>query len=264
MKKKKYFIILFLIIITISVVTFARFIYTQRSEHYLESKDFYFYSDVLTLNNKKYTVSNWNGKEAYVFEFNLNNYKNDLAITKDDINYKVSVECPSNATCTTDLTGNIGTLTGNSKVDKTIKVTVVMNEEIEIGEEINLKLTVESTSPYKKVLKANFIIELSDYVYQIEDVSGRAYLILELINPKDEDITYHLSFDPRKINVDMTSPLVDHGTKGYTTIDGETYINSLDVTLDSTSTKELIFYKDDITQDYTYPVKNKQSIITVE
>ena len=66
MKKKKYLLLLIPIILIGLTATFSRYIYNKLSEHYLESKEFYFYSDVLTIDNKTYTAQNWDGTVSYV------------------------------------------------------------------------------------------------------------------------------------------------------------------------------------------------------
>lgn len=264
MKKKKYLLLLIPIILIGLTATFSRYIYNKLSEHYLESKEFYFYSDVLTIDNKTYTAQNWDGTISYIIPLIVKNYKNDLAITADDINYELSINCPDNATCTSDLTGNIDTLTGGEKSETKINITVVMNDKVEAGDKVKVEVTAKSTSTYKKTLKGNFNIEISDTTFEIDDKENRAYLVLRLANATPNTHTYKLSFDPTILNIDMTNSLVINGTKSTTTINNETFINGLEVIVSGTNSEEILFYKNDITKDYSYPITNETPIITVE
>ena len=47
------------------------------------------------------------------------------------------------------------------------------------------------------------------------------------------------------------------------TIDGYRYVSKFSFKVNAASSNTIIFYKDDITRNYTYPVVNNSSIITV-
>ena len=46
-------------------------------------------------------------------------------------------------------------------------------------------------------------------------------------------------------------------------INGYTYVNSFTYKLDAISSSKIIFYKPDVSLNYTYPISNSSSIITV-
>ena len=116
----------------------------------------------------------------------------------------------------------------------------------------------------------NKVVAIEDYngdtimAFEIDDKENRAYLVLRLANATPNTHTYKLSFDPTLLNIDMTNSLVINGTKSTTTINNETFINGLEVIVSGTNSEEILFYKNDITKDYSYPITNETPIITVE
>ena len=47
------------------------------------------------------------------------------------------------------------------------------------------------------------------------------------------------------------------------TINGHQYVSKFSFKVNASSSSEIIFYKDDITEDYTYPITNQTSVIQV-
>ena len=47
------------------------------------------------------------------------------------------------------------------------------------------------------------------------------------------------------------------------TINGHQYVSKFSFKVNASSSSEIIFYKDDITQNYTYPIVNPTSVIQV-
>ena len=48
-----------------------------------------------------------------------------------------------------------------------------------------------------------------------------------------------------------------------TTINGYTYVNSITIEIDASSSADLRFYKVDVSKDYTYPNGNSSSILQI-
>ena len=65
-----------LIILLVLVTVFARYIYNIINNYILETKRMYFYSSVLDINGRNFSIQNWDGYETYTFTVDLRNYKN--------------------------------------------------------------------------------------------------------------------------------------------------------------------------------------------
>ena len=78
---------------------------------------------------------------------------------------------------------------------------------------------------------------------------------------KGEDIS--ISFNPNVTIIDTTDNILDKYTYQTTTISGIDYVSSLDFVVDPVSTAVIKFYKINPAIDYTYPITNSTSIITV-
>ena len=73
-----------------------------------------------------------------------------------------------------------------------------------------------------------------------------------------------IKFDPTEILFDVTNSAYSDATNmTTTTINGKTYINGFTIKIDAISSKEIRFYKVDVSKNYTYPNKNNVSIVTV-
>lgn len=92
--KVKIGIVIFLIVLTITFAVFGRYVYNNIREAYFTSKEFYFTSDLLTLDNATYQYENWGGVDAYEINFDLYSYANTLLRLDYDLNYAVSCDTP--------------------------------------------------------------------------------------------------------------------------------------------------------------------------
>ena len=73
-----------------------------------------------------------------------------------------------------------------------------------------------------------------------------------------------ISFDPEDILIDLTSETFAKATDiQYKTINGNSYVNEFTISIDAISSADLRFYKQDVTQDYTYPNSSNNSIVTI-
>lgn len=94
LNKVKVIVSVFLIVMTIAVAVFGRYVYNTIREAYFTSRAFYFTSDLLTLDNATYQYENWGGVDAYEINFDLYSYANSLLRSEYDLNYNVSCETP--------------------------------------------------------------------------------------------------------------------------------------------------------------------------
>lgn len=300
-REHKRLSILILVIATLIILfgtTFARYVYNIIHNHILESNEFYFNSTVLAMNGKQYKINNWDGVNNYVLTVDVNNKKNSLKSTNSDITYNIEVSCPDTVTCTTNKTSGVIYKTSGSD---SYQITVTPKEEFHEGDEVEVTTKAKSTSPYEKELSATYIIgvETSNFSYNIEDNVGDKYFTLNLTNTstyyevetafssykagdrltpeeylsltKEEQencfsARVTISFKPKKIYLDMTNKNYLHRTpnsENTENVNGYAYINQFSFKMDAASSEKIMFYKQDPKLDYTYPIINEKSIITV-
>ena len=294
----KAIIIIFAIIAILSVIitVFARYVSNSLNNFFLESREFYFYSDKLTSDGAEYQINNWSGVEDYNITINLNSIKNNLKKTNYDIGYKVSYTATDNVIC--QLSKDEGIISAQNNSDY-FNLSITPNTRLENGDTVTIYIVAESTAEYKKELSATFtlVVGQENVTYQIEDETDNTYLelnitntqsyylvreefdnynigdridISEYINLSDENknkcysAEVTLLFDPNEIVIDNTDKNYLNATEeDYITLDGYTFLDTITVEVDALSSKNIRFYKKDKTKDYTYPVINEDSVITV-
>ena len=121
--KKQRVILLFIVILVVIIIlpTFSRYIYNNIKESYLNSKQFYFTSDLLNVNNNKVSFSNWGGNSVYSFEFNVNSKLNELTKVNYDMNYELTCTIVEKDKATLFIDSENGNST-EGKEDGTIKI----------------------------------------------------------------------------------------------------------------------------------------------
>lgn len=294
---KKIIILVLIIAFIISLPTLGKFISKKFHEFYLNSKHFYFYSNRLKDNNALYQLNNWSGVGNFDIEFDLTSEKNRYTYAEYDITYTVSANCPNTVTCSLSETG--GTIySTNTNHSNTITLHVVPNRVFVEGETLSIGVSASSTAPYKKTISATYeyVVGKSGVTYEIEDEPGRAYAVLKMTNavsfctvitafgdysvgdridsanfiglsPANQSKCVSeyidISFDPTILLVDNTSSIFDYATYTTRNIGGVEYINTMTFKIDPSSTLALKFYKDNVNSNYTYPIVNNISIVSV-
>ena len=295
-KKISITVLIILFIILILGFAYGRYLYNIINNYILETKAFYFNSSVLGINNNKYLVNNWDGVNSYTLTINVNNMKNSLVSTDSDITYETYVSCSNNATCT--LSKQSGVIYKNDHNDSYV-ITVVPKHTIGENEEVTVYTRATATSPYSKSLDATYTLTTvkSNFSYEIVDKEGSKYLELDVSNALtyykvqtafgdysvgdqlslDEYATLSdidkakcysaivtLSWNPNLIYLDMTAnEYLDRTTQTTQQINGYTYVNSFTYKLDAITSSKIIFYKPDISLNYTYPITTSTPIVTV-
>ena len=273
LNKLKVGIVVFLIMFAFAIAVFGRYVYNSVREAYLTAKQFYFTSNILTVNGAHYTYSNWNGIETYPIEFDLYTFMNQVTKLDYDLDYSVTcttsdtskITCTLNDSGTTTITGTIPATTNSSKVI----VHVTPKNPLAEGDSVKVKVTASTTVPYQKTISCEFTLrrETPEGVsYTIEDVEQRDYALLKITNENASEKAITLSFDPTKIRIDSNDEIyVNRESSGMTTttINGNSYVNKFVFKLDAETTRYVKFYKVEKAQNYTYPVVNPTSAIQV-
>lgn len=270
MKHRKYLIIIFLSTLALMVVyfgtTYAKYVYKEAHNYYLQSKGFYFTSDYLDVNTKQTVNNYWDGSSVY---FNIKNNINESIVTDYDINYKVKCTT-NNANATCNLNGS-----GKNEIDGVLKLNAVCENNTSDGVDtstftyeecssngytwnnkvvseemyfdivsddisrVNVNLEISSISPYKKTLVGKFILNkvktTTDIDIKYKDYSE--YGILNLRNNSNTTRCVVVSFDPNNLLVN------EYNTAKSYTKNSDNYIDSLTISINSSSSANYKFYK---------------------
>ena len=297
-KIKQLILIICFIMFCFSLITvLGRYITNSMNNFFVRSKEFYFYSDKLAEDNSAiYQIDNWSGVDDYIITINMNSRKNNIQVASDDIEYNITYTCSDNAIC--QLNKKNGVINANSNADF-FNLTITPNRQLDTGDKVVVEIEVDSKGNYKKKLKGRFtlVVGKEKITYQITDAKQKPYMELRITNTlsyyivkeafekyyvgeKIDSETYlnmieenrkkcysalvTIEFDPKKVLLDVTNQEYLKATNVDTIIiDGKTYIKKLTVSLEAISSKDIRFYKTDISKDYTYPNGNGTSILKI-
>ena len=248
MKKKK---ITVAVISAISALTLmlgivpslAKYVTEHGKQSKVVSDNFYFTSDYLSESAiPEYKIYGNN------VEFEIKNCIDSLRTNVADIEYTVSA---SDGTLTQggEPTSG-GTINGGTKAAHTVTLTYSGEEA-----EKEITVTVTSSSPYVKELKAKFIFAESVMRYEITDSAGSYYAEL-YIYTGDTAQTVTVNWDKAELLIDETNDYVIRGN-----LIAEK--NSASVSIPAHTTVKIAFFKTDITKDYSYALTKFDGTITM-
>lgn len=215
-KKLVFLLILLFIIIQVFIkvivpgtITFSRYVYSAVRNYYLNSKEFYFNSDKLSMNTAYFESDNWSGVEEYRVTINMNSKKNINEVSKVDINYNIEYEYgvfKSDGTpyeediidfylTDADQVGEGEAISrtifandySNNQDSFEFSVKPKTNANLENDDYVFVKITAKSTSPYTSTLTGEFkiIIGTLGMSYKIEDKSYDPYCEVIVTNTLD-------------------------------------------------------------------------------
>lgn len=294
---KQMIIIIAILLCTSSlVIIFGRYVTNSVNNFFLRSKSFYFSSDKLTEKNPTFQVENWSGVDDYIVTVNMNSRKNNIEAASFDIAYDIKYECSANALC--QLSKESGVIRKETNTDY-FNLTITPNQQLKSGDKVTVKIEATSTNGYKKTIKGKItlVVGQEQLTYQITDEQASPYMDLRITNTLsyyivDQEIDQYkvnqrididdylalteeeknkchsaivtVKFNPKEILIDNTSNAYQNATDIKTIeVDGEIYINEITMAIDAISSKDLRFYKVDVSKNYTYPNNNNQSVVTI-
>ena len=270
-EKKKLNIYIVLIIFFASIffattlVSLARYVYNVVYEHYLESKDFYFSSDILNINHGEYELTNnWDGSQTKRIPVNMFSKRNDKAYTASDITY--TIRCESSPNVVAVPTKNSGTIYGTDTMTIAqgagldyfeVVVNPANNQALGGGVRAWVDIYATANSPYAQELSGRIIIRTrgNNITYEIVDAVNSPYLTVNVTNAGAETAAITLSYSPSVVLIDMTSRfyLNSNSASNVTQqINGYAYLNSVTSNLASNGKFSVKFYKQDKRQNYSY------------
>ena len=297
-RKIKQIIIIIGILLSVGslVIVLGRYVTNSINNFFIKSKTFYFQSDKLTEKNPTFQVENWSGVDDYTITVNMNSRKNNIEVATMDIGYDIKYKCSSNAIC--QLNKESGIIKKETNTDF-FNLTITPNKQLQTGDKVIVEIEATSNTGYKKNIKGKFVLVVGQekLTYQITDAKEKPYMNLRITNTlsyyivdqafdgytvnqrididsylelsDDKKSKCHsaivtISFDPNYILIDNTGEsYINSINKKTVQINGETYINEITIPIDAISSKDLRFYKVDVSQNYTYPNNNNQSIVTI-
>ncbi len=278
MKRKlniKKLIICIVVLISIMIMpTFSRFVYNNARDIYLKSQNFSFSSNLLTNMGKTYKYSNWSGVDDYEINLQLYSYENELSLFTyegNGLEYNLTCEVEDSTKATAHLGTSAGIATETSYIPnatniKDLKIYIKPTENLQEGDTVKVKVTANTTKPYKKQISATFNIDVTDQsvTYRVEDDLSSIYATLKLVNPKNESRLVTLTFDPNIAVIDETNDCYKNRiSQTSENIDGVEYVNSIAFIMDPEDSNSIRFYKKDVNVDYTYPNgESTSSLIT--
>ena len=278
LNKLKVGICIFIIILTVTIAVFGRYFYNSVREAYFTSKQFFFTSDLLTLDNQTYTYENWGGIDVYEINVDLYSYANTLLRLDYDLDYEISCESldPTKIQC------NINSTSGPTKTTGTIyhteqdshaanvsqvKIYVTPLVQINKGETVTVAISAKTQEPYIKEISCEVTLKVKEQTtntFEIDDVANRNYAMLKISNVEDSSSQVTLEFDPSKVRLDLNDEIyVNRISEVTTTINGSEYVKKVVFNMEKESVKNVKFYKGDISKDYTYPAGETSPIINV-
>ena len=269
--KLKVILAIFVFIVFFMTVTgLGKFVYDTIKNGYLTSKKFYFTSDLLTsLGINTYNYEDWDGEGTYEIEFELYSQNNNLQQFTEDLNYTLmldydheKIQCSLSSVDFSVAESASGTIdTYQDRVipvaTHTQKVKIYVQQKdganLEIDNEIPLKITAYTTEPYRKSLSATFDLKIAEVSYVLEDKgAGSPFVILNIrnISEKKSEMTIELadsvvrSSKERALRLDITDSLYRESKE--IGVDDDGHVNKFVFDMDPETSRDIKLYKKSI------------------
>lgn len=214
-------IIIFVIVVIFFLIlssTMAKYVFVIQNIQQLESKKFYFNSDISADNENNYYTEMWDGEKELEVNFCVNNYENQNLITSEDIRYSIEVEKINdvNDEITTKIFGDNKEiseeqiLTGNVQSIKNYTIKISANKKI-TSDLVKIKLKINSISPYKKELTSDIDINILNNNNEINStiIDNGEYVTLK-IQTNDYIESKTITYDNTKLILDQSSAVLEN------------------------------------------------------
>lgn len=240
MKKRIIAVVVSAALLVLSVLcvvpALAKYATEQGKQSEINSPEFYFTSDYLSESVlPEYKI--YGGSVS----FEIRNFIDSFRVSQENITYTVSA--PDGTLSSAD-----GTLNGGTTASDTVTLTY-------IGEEKEITVTVTSSSPYVKELKAKFIFAESATRYEIID-SAESYYAELYIHTANEAETVTVHWDKAELLIDETNDYV------FGKLNADKNAASV-VDIPAHTTVKIAFFKNDITKDYSHALTKFDGTITM-
>lgn len=294
---KKLTIILIILIFLVSfTTTLGRYTFIGIKDFFLRTKEFYFYSDKLSSTTSYFQIDNWSGTGDYTIIINMNSRLNNIKKVDYDIPYTIEYRNSNNCTC--QLSKTNGIISGTTNTDQ-FQLILTPNIGLRTNDRVSVTIKASTSSKYTTSIDGTFVLIVGkeSLSYEIVDSVGSKYFNLNITNTlsyynvKEAFDSYSigdridvdtyltlssdkkskcysaevtLSFDPNLVLLDLTNDnYINSLSQTRVQIGSTNYINGITFNVDPISSIVIRFYKLNVNSNYTYPITNPTSIITV-
>lgn len=143
---------------------------------------------------------------------------------------------------------------------------VTPNTKIEQNDIITIRIKASTQEPYQKEISCEISLRIQQVLtntYEIEDVANRNYLTLKIVNTHDTGGNVSLQFDPNVVRIDLNDEAYINRVENSEEVNSDGYVEKFVFTMEKESSKNVRFYKVDMTQDYTYPSGDANCVISI-
>ncbi|WP_418746426.1 hypothetical protein [Frisingicoccus sp.] len=227
----------------------------------------------------------WNlyGGGAHEITFELRNYYDDLRITQGQIPYTVSVEAKTPAdesgssnpiqglatisdnsadpdgTTGSEISGALGSAGSEGKAVQEITLSIADEQTVSYVDGTEVIVTIQSTSPYKKIMKLHFLLyQVDTYLsYEIQDSVGSPYAELILMansvgTESTGSVQPYLTW-PKDLSIDNTNGLTYTYETDFEQQSGMTDRKNMQISraLRAKESESIYFFKADVSKNYS-------------
>lgn len=282
--RKKITIIVVLLVVLVATVTLTlgKYVYNSVWNYYLKSKGFYFESDLLDIDTRKNSLLKWDGSDIY---FTIKNSLNNKLISEYDISYKISctvlgeqadyIDCNLNGVNSTTYTGTLSSEAKCINELTTDDVSSLSKTECEVNgytwyeeisskdnyfnlvlkdnnkqiDEVSVKITTESLTPYHKTLVGIFNLnkvetETEEIIKNYESLND--YDKYTFINTTNTNKCLEVSWDVLNYTLDIDI----NDVLGYSENESK-QINQITIELQKQESIIFDFYKINKNKEYS-------------
>ena len=184
------------------------------TSHSIESKEFYFSSDIMANNDKNVFSKNWDGTGSLEINFNVKNYENMRLCSPDDISYQISVEKLNDANneLNAEVYQNNKLITENQKLvgnkisESNYVLKVSKSDKYNDLNNLKLKLVLKSTSPFVKEISREIQISIVKTESDVKMINYSDYVELNF-QVNGDTSNKNIAYDNTKLILDKSNLL---------------------------------------------------------
>lgn len=296
-RKRTILVLAVILILSVTVVVMAKYLRSfEPVSGIMTSDKFYFTTDLLG-DSTMVDSSGENPGSGYVYEavqegtwnlygggaheitFELRNYYDDLRITQGQISYTVSVEAktPADESGSSNSVSGLATVSDNSadpagtvisgalgsagsegKAVQEITLSIADEQTVPYVDGTEVIVTIQSTSPYEKIMKLHFLLyQVDTYLsYEIQDSVGSPYAELILMansvgTESTGSVQPYLTW-PKDLSIDNTNGLTYTYETDFVQQSGMTDRNmQISRALRAKESESIYFFKADVSKNYS-------------
>lgn len=297
-RKRTILVLAVILILSVTVVVMAKYLRSfEPVSGIMTSDKFYFTTDLLG-DSTMVDSSGENPGSGYVYEavqegtwnlygggaheitFELRNYYDDLRITQGQISYTVSVEAktPADESGSSNSVSGLATVSDNSadpagtvisgalgsagsegKAVQEITLSIADEQTVPYVDGTEVIVTIQSTSPYEKIMKLHFLLyQVDTYLsYEIQDSVGSPYaeliLMANSVGPESTgSVQPYLTWSP-DLSIDNTNGLTYTYGDAFVQQGGMTDRKNMQISraLRAKESESIYFFKADVSKNYS-------------